>query len=475
MRLCGSWGQTVIDTDGKAFAKAALLEGVDHNVFVRSLLIDLTPLRVSAPYRTLWIGGALSGMGASLTAVAVSLQVYDLSGSTVAVGFVGLAALIPLVLLGLYGGAIVDAYDRRRVLVVTQIGLSLVSIALAVLAVSGTSTVSILYVLVAIQSGFFAVHRPARTAVIPRMLPANLLPAANALSSLSMGVSLAAGPMLAGVLVDLSGYGWAYSVEALLMMAALIMLVTLPELLPEGKPRRAGLKSVIEGLAYLRSKPTLGMTFVADLLATVLALPRVLFPAIGATIIGGGATTVGILLAGIAAGTLLAGLFSGRLGAINRQGRAIVVSVALWGLFVAGFGVIVFLSPGPGPEGEANSALWPATALMVLAGAADAVSAVFRLTIAQVVTPDALRGRLQGIFMVVVAGGPQLGAVVLGSLAGMTSEAAAALIGGLACSVLVLTIAFRQKGLLLYDARDVPDEPVDIPSLPDRDLETPDY
>lgn len=419
------------------------------------LLIDIAPLRVSRPYRTLWVGGALSGMGASLTAVAVSLQVYDLSGSTLAVGGVGLAALIPLVGLGLYGGSIVDAYDRRRVLIVTQTGLSGVSIVLAVLAVMGSSTVVLLYLLVAIQSGFFAVHRPARTSVIPRMLPIRLLPAANALSSLSMGLSLAAGPMIAGVLVDVAGYGWAYSAEALLMIAALVMLATLPPLIPEGEPRKAGLRSVLEGLAYLRSRPTLGMTFLADMFAMVLAMPRVLFPAIGASLIGGGATTVGILLAGIAAGTLLAGLFSGRLGQINRQGRAIVVAVAFWGIFVACFGLIVFLAPGPGPNGAANWALWPATGLMALAGASDAVSAVFRSTILQVATPDALMGRLQGVFIVVVAGGPQLGAVIGGSLAGLTSEASAAIIGGVACAVLVVAVASRQKGLLRYDARDV--------------------
>lgn len=440
---------------GRSDAGGPCRHDADHNGLVRSLLIDITPLRVSRPYRTLWAGGALSGIGASLTAVAVSLQVYDLSGSTLAVGVVGLAALIPLVGLGLYGGSIVDAHDRRRVLVVTQTGLSVISIVLAVLAATGSSTVVLLYLLVAIQSGFFAIHRPARTAVIPRMLPGVLLPAANALSSLSMGLSLAAGPMIAGVLVDVAGYGWAYSVEAILMIAALLMLATLPPLIPEGEPRRAGLRSVLEGLAYLRSKPTLGMTFVADLLAMVLAMPRVLFPAIGATLIGGGATTVGILLAGIAGGTLLAGLFSGRLGQINRQGRAIVVAVAFWGLFVAGFGVIIFLAPGPGADGAANWALWPATLLMALAGASDTVSAVFRSTILQVATPDALMGRLQGVFMVVVAGGPQLGAVVLGSLAGLTSEALAAMIGGMACVVLVIVMSSRQKGLLRYDARDV--------------------
>lgn len=423
---------------------------------VRRLLVDLTPLRSSRDYRHLWLGGALSSVGSNLITVAVGLQVYDLTGSTLAVGFVGLAALVPLVALGLYGGSIVDAYDRRRVLVLTQVGLTLVGISMAVLAITQMATVELLYVLVAVQSGFFAVHSPARRAVIPRMLRSELLPAANALASLSMGTSLAVGPVLGGVLVDLAGYGWAYSVEAALMVGALVMLATLPPLPPEGEIRRAGLRSVIEGLRYLRARPTIGMTFVADLFAMVLAMPRVLFPAIGALAIGGGGTTVGILVGGIAAGTLLGGLFSGRLGQINRQGRAIVIAVAFWGLFVAAFGAIVAMAPGPGPAGEANWALWPATALMVAAGISDTVSAVFRTTILQVATPDALQGRLQGVFIVVVAGGPQLGSVVLGSVANQTGEAAAAVIGGLACAVLVVVVSMRQRGLLAYDARETP-------------------
>jgi ENTS family enterobactin (siderophore) exporter len=195
------------------------------------------------------------------------------------------------------------------------------------------------------------------------------------------------------------------------------------------------------------------MTFFVDLCAMVLALPRVLFPAIGAVLIGGGATTVGILVSGIAIGTLLGGIFSGRLGRINRQGLAIVVAVVMWGLFVAAFGVVIWLSPGPAPGGGANGLLWPATLFMVLAGASDTVSAVFRTTILQVSTPDALRGRLQGVFTVVVAGGPHLGALLLGALASATGEATAAVIGGIVCSVLVALVSVRQKGLIAYDAR----------------------
>jgi MFS family permease len=396
------------------------------------------------------MGGSLASIGSNLISVAVALQVYDLTQSTLSVGFVGLFALIPLLAFGLYGGSIVDAYDRRKVLIVSQAGLTVVGATLAVLSSTGTVTVGLLYGLVSVQSAFFAVHNPARRAVIPRMLPDPLLPAANALSSLSMGVSLGVGPVIAGVVVDVAGYGWAYSVETVLMVGAMAMLIQLPSLKPERPARRAGLRSVLEGLSYLRSRPTLGMTFVADLIAMVLALPRVLFPAIAAVAIGGGATTVGILVGGIAVGTLLGGLFSGRLGQIGRQGRAIVLAVVIWGLFIAGFGFVVLAAPGPVAGGGANWALWPATALLVGAGAADTVSAVFRTTILQVETPDALLGRLQGVFIVVVAGGPQLGSLVLGSVANMTGEAVAAIIGGFVCSILVLTVARWQGTLLGY-------------------------
>jgi len=419
---------------------------------VRGFLVDLTPLRKSRDYFRLWLGGGLSTVGVNFVTVAVSLHVYDLSGSTVAVGMTGLAALIPLVALGLYGGSIVDAYDRRRVLVTAQVGLTLVGAALAALAVADQVSVGLLYGLVAAQSGLHGVLGPARRAVIHRLLPRDLLPSANALSTLSMGASLAIGPLAAGALIDAAGYGWAYSVEAVVMVAGLVTLAILPPLPPEGERRRAGLGSVLEGLAYLRARPTLGMTFLVDIFAMVLAFPHVLFPAIGALAIGGGAATVGILVGGMATGAVLGGLFSGRLGQVRRQGRAIVVAVALWGLFTALFGVIVAVAPGPGPGGAANWALWPATALMVAAGASDTVSAVFRMTILQVGTPDVLQGRLQGVFIVVVAGGPHLGSALLGALAGRTGEAAASIIGGLLCTALVIGTALLQRGLLAYDS-----------------------
>nr|WP_203432770.1 MFS transporter [Jiangella asiatica] len=419
-------------------------------------MLDLTPLRVSVPYRRLWIGISLSGIGTHLTTVAVGLQVYDLTDSTFSVGLVGLFALGPLVVLGLYGGSIVDAHDRRRIVILTSSGLLLVATAFAVQAWLDVGQVWLLYLLVAAQNGLFAINSPARAAIIPRLLPMRLLPAANALASMSTSLGLTVGPLLAGVLIDQVGYGWTYSIEAVLLTVALTTVMALPPLPPEGRFRRAGLTSVMEGLSYLRTRPNVRMTFLVDLAAMVLAMPRVLFPAVAATLLGGGSTTVGILVSGVAAGSFLAGLLSGPLGHVRRQGLAVVVAVVGWGLAVAAFGVVLLLTPeghgGTGDGGDAHWALWPAVVCMALAGAADTVSAVFRQTILQAATPDELRGRLQGVFIVVVAGGPRLGDLALGSMAEVSGEALAAVAGGLLCVAVVVTLALAQRRFLRYDA-----------------------
>lgn len=422
-------------------------------VRVPALLMDLTPLRVSVPYRRMWLGTSLSGIGTALTTVVVGLQVYEITGSTASVGLVGLFGLVPLVLLGLYGGAVVDAYDRRVLILLTAAGLTLVAVALAGQAFADLQDVRVLYALVAVQNGLFAINSPARSAVVPRLVGLHLLPAANALTSLSFGVAMTIGPLLAGVLVGWAGYGWAYVVEVVLLLVALLSLRALPPLPPEGAVRRAGLGSVLEGLRFLKDRPTVRGTFVVDLAAMVLAMPRVLFPAIGVVLIGGGARTVGVLTAGIAVGSILAGVLSGPLGRVRRQALAVTVAVLGWALAVVAFGVVVSLSPAPDPGGGATAALWPAAACMVLAGAADTISAIFRSTILQAATPDALRGRLQGIFIVVVAGGPRLGDVLLGALAELTDEARAAIIGGIACAVGVAVFTVLQPGFRRYDAR----------------------
>lgn len=422
---------------------------------LRSLLPDLTPFRVSSDYRRLWTGFTLSNIGSQMAVVAIGLQVYGLTGSTASVGVVGLFALVPLVVMGLYGGALADHLDRRTVGLVATLVAFATSVAAAAQAWLGSSSVWLLYGIVAVWSGAFAVSSPARSSIYPRILPLEQLPAANALSVFAMNTALTAGPLLAGVLVDWGGYRSAYTVDAFLTLAALHSLWRLPAIPPEPHdeaegPRRAGLRSVLDGFSFLRTAPNVRMTFVADIAAMLLAQPRVLFPAAGAVILGGGARTVGALYAAAAVGGILAMLLSGRLGGVRRQGLAILVSVAGWGVGIAGLGVALLAADGAVSRGHA---LVAALGAMAFAGAADSVSAVFRTTILQSAAPDRMRGRLQGVFIVVVAGGPRLGELAGGGVAVRIGEGWTAVVGGLACVAAVVVLALLQPGFVRYDAR----------------------
>lgn len=424
---------------------------------VRHLFADITPLRVAPAYRRLFLGATLGSMGTSVTAVAVALQVYDITGSTFSVGVVGAFAVVPLIVLGLYGGAIVDAHDRRRVALLSASGMFIVAVAITAQALVGLDNAWVLYVLVSIQSGCFAVNSPARSAMIPRLLEPRLLPAANALNGLAMGLNFMLGPLLAGYLVSWVGYPGTYLVETVVLVVALTTLWSLPAMPPQGEVRRAGLASVWEGLDFLRTRANIRMTFLVDLAAMVLAMPRVLFPALGALYLGGGARTVGLLGAAIAVGSVLAGVLSGPLGRVRRQGRWVIVAVVCWGLCVTGFGFTVLgarppSAGDPGLAGGLSLAIVPACLLLACAGACDQVSAVFRLTILQAATPDAMRGRLQGVFTVVVAGGPRMGDIVLGATAALLGEPGAAIAGGLACVLVTCLLALRWRGFVRYDA-----------------------
>jgi MFS family permease len=421
------------------------------------LLLDVTPLRVNAAYRRLYAGFTLANVGSQMAVVAIGLQVYALTDSTGAVGLVGLFALVPLVVMGLYGGSLIDHHDRRTVALVAQAVAFVASALCALQAWTGNTNVWVLYGLVALWNGAFAVTSPARSSIYPRILPRVQLPAANALSVAAMTTSLTVGPLLAGFLVDWGGFGTAYTVDALITTAALWGLWHLPPIPPEphgdeaGVPRpRPGLRSVMDGFSFLATRANVRMTFLADIAAMVLAQPRVLFPAAGALIFGGGATTVGLLSAAGALGGMAAMAFSGPLGHIQRQGLAVLVSVAGWGVGVAGLGAAMLAS---GDLLERTTALWLGMACMALAGAADSVSAVFRMTILQAATPDHLRGRLQGVFVVVVAGGPRLGEAIGGVVAEGLGEAMTAVAGGGLCVVAIAVLARLQPGFGRYDAR----------------------
>ena len=416
------------------------------------LLADLTPLRESPDFRRLWTGTALSAVGTQLTLVAVSLEVYSLTASSFYVGLLGLVGLVPLVLAGLYGGSVVDAYDRRKVALFSAVLLWISTIGIAAQAWAGVGSLWLLYALVAVNAGAAGLNQPARSAIIPRLVRAELLPAANALSMITFGLAMTIGPLLAGVLVARVGYGWTYTIDVVTFTAAMWALYRLEPMPPVGAVQKAGLKSVLEGFRFLGTRPNIRMTFLVDLAAMVMAQPRALLPAIGAVLLGGGATTVGVLLAATAVGALLAGLFSGPLGAVRRQGLAVLWSVVAWGLSVSVFGMVVVLA-GQHDGAEPTAWLIPAAIAMGCAGIADSVSGVFRSTILQSATPDAMRGRLQGVFVVVVAGGPRLGDLVAGVDASFLGEGWAAVIGGLVCVALVGILARRQPHFARYDAR----------------------
>jgi ENTS family enterobactin (siderophore) exporter len=419
---------------------------------VEKLLADITPLRESPAFRRLWLGSAVSALGSQLTLVAVSLEVYRLTQDSLYVGLLSLFALVPLVFGGLLGGSIADAHDRRTVALLASSVLWLTTAALALQAWLEVGNVWLLYALVAVQSGAQAINQPARSAIIPVLVRKELLPAANALSMMIFGLTMTAGPLLAGVLVAWVGFGWTYTIDVISFAFAFWALLKLPSMPPGEHARPAGLRSVVEGFRFLGTRPNLRMTFVIDLVAMIFAQPRALLPAIGALMIGGGEATVGILLASMAVGAFLAGLFSGPLGGIRRQGAAVVWSVMGWGGSVAAFGLVVVLA---GHSGDDGVGMWllPAALCCALAGIADSVSAVFRTTILQASTPDHLRGRLQGVFVVVVAGGPRIGDMLAGGATKLLNEGWVLLLGGMLCIAVAWILARQQSGFLRYDAR----------------------
>ncbi|MFE7194600.1 MFS transporter [Kitasatospora sp. NPDC057541] len=405
--------------------------------FARGAFADLSPLRDHADYRRVWFGQSVSSIGQQMTAVAVSVQVYDLTGSTFATGLVGLFSLVPLVAFGLYGGAIADTADRRRLGLIGAAGLAAVSAVLAAQALAGLGLVVVLYAAVALQAGFFALASPARSAMIPRLVPAHQLPAANALNTVSMNLGLTVGPMLGGVLIGAYGVQAAYLVDTVAFGATIYAMWRLPAMLPLGE--RKGRASVLDGLRFLRDQPNLRTSFLADLAAMIFGMPRALFPALAVTFYGGDARTVGLLAAAPAVGALTGALFSGWVGRINRQGAAVLAAVIAWGLAIAAFGLV--------------RNLWLGLLLLAAAGCADTISMIFRNTMMQVAAPDEMRGRLQGVFIVIVAGGPRLGDFESGAVASLTSPAVSVVSGGLACVAAILLLAARRPAFLRYDAR----------------------
>jgi MFS family permease len=401
---------------------------------LRQHAVDTRPLAI-APFRRLVIGQGTAFVGAMLTQVAIPVQVYAFSGSSLYVGLVGLSGLVPIVLLGLYGGAIADAVDRRVLYFWTSIGTWAMTLALLGQTLLDVHSVGVLLALNAVQSGFWAVASSSRGAIIPRLVDADLVPAANTLNYTVATASQVVGPLLAGVLVTRPhGFAYAYTLDAVLFTSALYSALRLPPIPPDHDSPHLGLRSVAAGLGFIARHPVLVMSFAVDIAAMVLAMPRALFPAVADTRFHGG---VGPLYAALAIGSVVAGLSSGWIGRVRRQGVALVIAVVCWGGAVA-------------LSGLAHQ-LWLAVTLLALAGAADLISAVYRQTILQTYAPDEMRGRMQGVFIAVVAGGPRLGDVRAGATAAATSTTFSWVGGGVACMAVVAVAGVLVRPFWRYD------------------------
>ncbi|CAN5182307.1 MFS transporter [soil metagenome] len=430
----------------------------------RSRFIDLTPLRRSPAFARLWAGGAISGIGGQMTIVAVGLHVYTLTQSTFAVSLVGVFALVPMIVFGLYGGVLADTFDRRIVALVSASVAWLSTATLAGLAWLHVDAVWPFYVLATVISVAATVIGATRSSIVPRLLPKELLPAASALNGISMGAMITVGPALAGVLVATAGIQWTYTVDVVLFVAAFFGIFALPKIIPEGTTGRAGFSAAVDGIEFLKSAPNVRMSFIVDIIAMTFGQPRVLFPAVGALLIGGGAITVGILTAAGAVGALLCSVFSGRLGHVRWQGKAVQRAIVVYGACIAAFGAVLLVtslsSAAPGLHSITESigavngvALVLAAFFLAGSGAADNVSAIFRTTILQSAVPDDMRGRIQGVFTVVVAGGPRLGDAYIGILAFGAALWFPPLLGGVVIMVLITVLVRSSAGFRGYDAQ----------------------
>ncbi|MBO0821470.1 MAG: MFS transporter [Nocardiopsaceae bacterium] len=391
------------------------------------VLMDLTPLRRSGDFRALIGGLGVSTLGNQLTQVAVPYQVYALSHSSLMVGLASLAQLFPLIVGSLLGGSLVDSVDRRRLLLVVEAIGALLSAALAVNSDLGP-TLWPLFVFPAASAALSGVDSSARNAMVPAMVGLKSVPAANAMFQALFQLGTVVGPATAGLLLAGPGVKAVYWIDVATFVVALLAVLAISPQPPSGPgPTRPGWRSMLEGFRFVGRSQGLQGAYLIDVNAMVFGMPRALFPALGTTVLGGGATAVGLLYAAPGAGALIGALTTGWVARIRRQGLAVIAAVLAWGLAITGFGLVRFLPA--------------ALVLLAVAGWADVISAVFRSTIIQFSGPDNLRGRLMGVQMAVVAGGPRLGDLESGAVATAFGDTVSVVSGGLACVAGALLVA----------------------------------
>jgi MFS family permease len=398
---------------------------------IRRFLLDVEPLRRDRDYRLLWSGQVVSSIGNQITRLALPFQVYAITGSTLAIAALTAFQLVPILVFALAAGSLADAVDRRRLLMVTQLGLLVTTALLALLALDGDPPLPLLFAVAFVAAGLSAVDQPARSSAVPRVVARERLPAALALNQLNNQASSIVGPAVAGVLIATIGLAAAYLVDVVSFLAALLALVAMRPIPPAVSAVRPGLAAIRQGLAYVRTQRVILGGFVIDLDAMVLAMPVALFPAIALDVFHVGPQGLGLLAAAPAVGAFLAALFSGWVTRVERVGAAVVLAVVVWGVSIAAFGAVTVAQDGL--TGTSLGLFGLALATLAVAGAADMLSAVFRNTVVQLTTPDGLRGRMSSIHTLVVTSGPRIGDIQGSVVAAFVGPGQAVLAGGLLC------------------------------------------
>ena len=406
------------------------------------LAADVTPLRASRDLRLLIGGNVVSGLGTQATLVALPYQLYVETRSPFLTGLLGAVEIVPLVSMSLFGGALADRYDRRKLLLADQVALFATSGLLALGAFLGSPPIAVLYILGGLLAGFGAVQNVVRSAILPNLVAPELVNQAIALHFGLNQLTYVIGPGLGGIMIGLAGVGAAYATQAVTCLAMVVTAIPMAPQPPIGRdateaPQRV-VHSIVEGLGFVRRNPALLGSFAIDLLAMTFGMPRALFAVLAVSVYGAGAEGTGLLYASVAAGATVAALLTGWLGHARWLGRITIWAVAVWGAAIA-------------LAGFAGS-IWVAAALLAIAGAADSVSAVCRSAINQSVTPDRLRGRMSSVFMLVVASGPRLGDVEAGTAAALGGVRFSVVSGGLACLAGVAFVVFAFPALARYDA-----------------------
>jgi MFS family permease len=402
------------------------------------IAVDIRPLRESRDFRRLWFGVGISAIGSQVTTVAIPFQLYDETRSTLLVGLLGLAALVPLLIVPIYGGAVADAVDRRRLLLLSDVAQLLVTGGLLVNALLPNPSVWFLFVAEALGTAAYGFQRPARNALTPRLVRDDQLLAAIAVEDVVFTLARVAGPVMAGVLIAVVGLAGAYAIDMATFAASLAAIWLLPPVPPAPDADRPSLQSILDGFRYVGRRKVLLGIFVVDTNAMVFGMPRALFPAF-AEKLGGGPGVLGLLYAAPFAGALVASLTSGWMMRVRRQGLGVCVAAAAWGAAIALVGFA--------------EATWFALVFLAAAGAADFISAVLRSNILLTVTPDAMRGRLSGIELAQVAGAPEIGNVEAGIVASLTSVRASIVSGGLLTVAGTVAVAAAIPALVRYEAR----------------------